>query len=41
MMAYVEYHFDPTIAALATLMMVITLGVMLIIEKTLGLQSVV
>jgi len=41
MMAYVEYHFDPTIAALATLLMVITLGVMLIIEKTLGLQSVV
>lgn len=41
MMAYVEYHFDPTIAALATLLMVITLGVMLLIEKTLGLKSVV
>lgn len=41
MMAYVEYHFDPTIAALATLLMVATLGVMLIIEKTLGLKSVV
>ena len=41
MMAYVEYHFDPTIAALATLMMAITLGVMLLIERTLGLQSVV
>ena len=41
MMSYVEYHFDPTIAALATLLMVITLGVMLLIEKTLGLQSVV
>ena len=41
MMAYVEYHFDPTIAALATLLMVVTLGVMLLIEKTLGLQSVV
>ena len=41
MMAYVEYHFDPTIAALATLLMVITLGVMLVIEKTLGLKSVV
>ena len=41
MMNYVEYHFDPTIAALATLLMVITLGVMLLIEKTLGLQSVV
>jgi len=40
-MSYVEYHFDPTIAALATIMMVITLGVMLLIEKTLGLQSVV
>jgi len=41
MMAYVEYHFDPTIAALATLLMVATLAVMLIIEKTLGLKSVV
>ena len=40
-MSYVEYHFDPTIAALATIMMVTTLGVMLLIEKTLGLQSVV
>ena len=40
-MSYVEYHFDPTIAALATILMVITLGVMLLIEKTLGLQSVV
>ena len=41
MMAYVEYHFDPTIAALASLLMMITLGVMLVIEKTLGLKSVV
>lgn len=40
-MSYVEYHFDPTIAALATIMMLVTLGVMLLIEKTLGLQSVV
>ena len=32
-MGYVEYHFDPTIAALATIMMVATLGVMLLIEK--------
>lgn len=39
-MGYVEYHFDPTIAALATVMMLATLGVMLLIEKTLGLQSV-
>lgn len=41
MMNYVEYHFDPTIAALATLLMVITLAVMLAIERTLGLKSVV
>ena len=32
-MGYVEYHFDPTIAALATIMMVATLGVMLLIAK--------
>lgn len=41
MMAYVEYHFDPTIAALASLLMAVTLVVMLVIEKTLGLKSVV
>lgn len=41
MMNYVEYHFDPTIAALATLLMVVTMAVMLIIERTLGLKSVV
>lgn len=41
MMSYVEYHFDPTIAALATLLMVFTLGIMILIEKTLGLKSVV
>ena len=40
-MSYVEYHFDPTIAALATILMAATLGVMLLIEKTLGLESVV
>lgn len=40
-MNYVEYHFDPTIAALATILMLITLGVMLLIERTLGLESVV
>lgn len=39
-MAYVEYHFDPTIAALAAMMMATTLGVMLLIEKTLGLKTV-
>ena len=41
MMSYVEYHFDPTIAALASLLMGVTLLVMLVIEKTLGLKSVV
>ncbi|MDD6283620.1 MAG: ABC transporter permease [Oribacterium sp.] len=40
MMSYVEFHFDPTIAALATLLMVATMAVMLIIERTLGLRSV-
>ena len=40
-MSYVEYHFDPSIAAIATILMVATLGIMLLIEKTLGLQSVV
>lgn len=41
MLSYVEYHFDPTIAALSTLLMAITIVLMIIVEKTLGLRSIV
>jgi putative spermidine/putrescine transport system permease protein len=41
MMSYVEYYYDPTIAALAVILMVMTAVLMFIVEKTLGLNAIV
>ncbi len=41
MMSYVEYYYDPTIAALSVLLMAMTAALMLVVEKTLGLGIVV
>lgn len=38
MMSYVEYNYDPTISALSVLLMLMTVFVMFIVEKTLGLS---
>ncbi len=38
MMSYVEYYFDPTVAAISVLLMAITAVLMFIVEKTLGLS---
>ncbi len=38
MMSYVEYYFDPTIAALSVLLMGMTTVLMFIIERSLGLS---
>lgn len=38
MLIYVEYNFDPTIAALSVVLMVMTALLMLAIERTLGLK---
>jgi len=37
MMSYVEYYFDPTVAALSVILMAMTAVLMFIVEKTLGL----
>ncbi len=37
MMSYVEYFFDPTIAALSVVLMVLTVIIMFVIERTLGI----
>jgi len=34
----VEYYYDPTISALSVTLMVMTIGIMFIVEKTLGLS---
>lgn len=39
MMNYVEYNYDPTVSALSVILMLITVGVMFIVEKTLGLSN--
>ncbi|WZL73702.1 ABC transporter permease [Clostridiaceae bacterium 35-E11] len=38
MMSYVEYNYDPTISALSVVLMVMTVGVMFVVERTLGLS---
>ncbi len=40
MMSYVEYYFDPTIAALSVVLMAMTAVLMYIVERTLGLNIV-
>lgn len=37
-LAYVEQFFDPTVASVSVLLMVFTVGVMAIVERTLGLS---
>jgi putative spermidine/putrescine transport system permease protein len=39
MMSYVEYNYDPTISALSVILMVFTVLIMFIVEKTLGLSN--
>jgi putative spermidine/putrescine transport system permease protein len=39
MMNYVEYNYDPTISALSVLLMLMTIGIMFIVEKTLGIKN--
>ena len=39
MMNYVEYNYDPTVSALSVLLMLLTVGVMYLVEKTLGLSN--
>lgn len=39
MMNYVEYNYDPTVSALSVLLMLLTIGIMFVVEKTLGLSN--
>jgi putative spermidine/putrescine transport system permease protein len=40
LMGYIEYNYDPTVSALSVLLMLLTIILMIIIEKTLGLASI-
>lgn len=39
MMNYVEYNYDPTVSALSVILMLLTIVIMYILEKTLGLKN--
>lgn len=40
MLAYVEYNYDPTVAALSTMLMMVTILIMVVVDKSLGLDSI-
>lgn len=39
MMSYVEYNYDPTISALSVILMAMTVLIMFVVEKTLGISN--
>ena len=40
LMSYIEYNYNPTVSALSVMLMLLTIGLMVLIEKTLGLASI-
>ncbi|OTP28463.1 MULTISPECIES: ABC transporter permease [Enterococcus] len=40
LLSYIEYTYDPTVSAISVMIMVLTVFLMFIIEKTLGLASI-
>ncbi len=39
LMSYVEYNFDPTVSAVSVLLMLATILIMFVVEKTLGISA--
>lgn len=40
LMGYIEYNYNPTVSAISVLLMILTILMMVMIEKTLGLASI-
>ncbi|KAF1304272.1 ABC transporter permease [Enterococcus saccharolyticus] len=40
LLSYMEYNYDPTVSAISVMLMLLTMGLMYLIEKTLGLASI-
>jgi putative spermidine/putrescine transport system permease protein len=40
LLSYMEYNYDPTVSAISVMLMLLTIGLMYLIEKTLGLASI-
>lgn len=41
LLSYLEFNYDPTISAISVMLMLLTIGLMFLIEKTLGIASIV
>lgn len=39
LMSYVEYNYDPTVSAVSVMLMLATIGIMFVVEKTLGISA--
>ena len=39
LMNYIEYYYDPTVSAVSVLLMLATIIIMFIVEKTLGIAA--
>lgn len=39
LMNYIEYYYDPTVSAISVLLMIVTIIIMVIVEKTLGIAA--
>lgn len=40
LLSYMEYNYDPTVSAISVMLMLLTIGLMYLIEKTLGLAAI-
>lgn len=40
LLSYMEYNYDPTVSAISVMLMVLTIVLMIVIEKTLGLAAI-
>lgn len=40
LLSYMEYNYDPTVSAISVMLMLLTIGLMYLIERTLGLASI-
>jgi len=38
-MGYIEYNYDPTVSAVSVLLMAVTVLIMVIVDKTLGIAA--
>ncbi|MDR2833859.1 MAG: ABC transporter permease [Streptococcaceae bacterium] len=41
LLSYLEFNYDPTISAISVMLMMLTIGLMFLVEKTLGITKIV